>query len=58
MKADVAASPIQPIEVAGCNTIPELFHRRVAEWGARTAFREKRLGKGIGLVGKHGEAPC
>jgi long-chain acyl-CoA synthetase len=44
MKADVAASPIQPIEVAGCHTIPELFHRRVAEWGARTAFREKRLG--------------
>jgi long-chain acyl-CoA synthetase len=44
MKADVAASPIQPIEVAGCDTIPELFHRRVAEWGARTAFREKRLG--------------
>src|SRR5262249_14922014 len=44
MKADVAASPIQPIEVAGRDTIPELFHRRVAEWGARTAFREKRLG--------------
>ena len=44
MKADVAASPVQPIEVAGCGTIPELFHRRVAEWGARTAFREKRLG--------------
>jgi long-chain acyl-CoA synthetase len=44
MKADVAASLIQPIEVAGCETIPELFHRRVAEWGARTAFREKRLG--------------
>ena len=44
MKADAAASPIQPIEVAGCDTIPELFHRRVAEWGARTAFREKRLG--------------
>src|SRR5215472_4099655 len=44
MKADVAAGPIQPIEVAGCDTIPELFHRRVAEWGARTAFREKRLG--------------
>src|SRR5262249_31279534 len=44
MKADVAASPIQRIEVAGRDTIPELFHRRVAEWGARTAFREKRLG--------------
>jgi long-chain acyl-CoA synthetase len=44
MKADVAASPIQPIEVAGCDTIPGLFHRRVAEWGVRTAFREKRLG--------------
>ena len=44
MKADVAASPIQAIEVAGCDTIPGLFHHRVAEWGPRTAFREKRLG--------------
>jgi long-chain acyl-CoA synthetase len=44
MKADVAASPIEPIQVEGCDTIPQLFHRRVAEWGARTAFREKRLG--------------
>ena len=44
MKADVAGKPVQPIEVAGCDTIPRLFHRRVAEWGARTAFREKRLG--------------
>src|SRR6516162_5413384 len=44
MKEDVAASPIRPIEVAECDTIPELFNRRVAEWGERTAFREKRLG--------------
>jgi long-chain acyl-CoA synthetase len=44
MKADVAGKPVQAIEVAGCDTIPRLFHRRVAEWGARTAFREKRLG--------------
>jgi long-chain acyl-CoA synthetase len=44
MKADVAGKPVQAIEVAGCDTIPRLFHHRVAEWGARTAFREKRLG--------------
>jgi long-chain acyl-CoA synthetase len=44
MKADVAAIPDQAIEVAGCDTIPKLFHHRAAEWAARTAFREKRLG--------------
>ena len=38
------SKPVQPIEVAGCDTIPKLFQLRVAEWGARTAFREKRLG--------------
>jgi long-chain acyl-CoA synthetase len=44
MKADVAGKLVQAIEVAGCDTIPRLFHHRVAEWKARTAFREKRLG--------------
>jgi long-chain acyl-CoA synthetase len=44
MKADVAGKPVRAIEVAGCGTIPRLFHHRVAEWGGRTAFREKRLG--------------
>jgi long-chain acyl-CoA synthetase len=44
MKADVAGKPVQAIEVAGCDTIPRLFHHRVAEWEARTTFREKRLG--------------
>ena len=44
MKADVESKAVQAIEVAGCDTVPKLFHRRVAEWGARTAFREKRLG--------------
>ena len=44
MKADVAGRPFQAIEVAGCDTIPRLFHHRIAEWGTRTAFREKRLG--------------
>jgi long-chain acyl-CoA synthetase len=44
MKADVESKAVQPIEVAGCDTVPKLFHLRVAEWGARTAFREKRLG--------------
>src|SRR5262249_14597045 len=44
MKADVAAKPVQKIEVAGCDTIPKLFHSRVADWGPKTAFREKRLG--------------
>src|SRR5882757_8873973 len=44
MKADVETRAVQAIEVAGCDTIPKLFHHRVAEWGARTAFREKRLG--------------
>src|SRR5262249_36661714 len=32
------------IEVAGCDTIPRLFHHRIAVWRTRTAFREKRLG--------------
>ena len=44
MKADVEEKAVQTIEVAGCDTVPKLFHHRVAEWGARTAFREKRLG--------------
>jgi long-chain acyl-CoA synthetase len=44
MKADVLRKPVQAIEIAGCDTIPRLFHHRVAEWGAQTAFREKRLG--------------
>ena len=44
MKADVESKAVQAIEVAGCDTVPKLFHLRVAEWGARTAFREKRLG--------------
>jgi long-chain acyl-CoA synthetase len=44
MKADVEKKAVQTIEVAGCDTVPKLFHHRVAEWGARTAFREKRLG--------------
>jgi long-chain acyl-CoA synthetase len=44
MKADVESKAVQPIEVAGCDTVPKLFHLRVTEWGARTAFREKRLG--------------
>ncbi|MGB6539597.1 MAG: AMP-binding protein [Xanthobacteraceae bacterium] len=44
MKADVEEKAVQAIEVAGCDTVPKLFHHRVAEWGARTAFREKRLG--------------
>ena len=44
MKADVAGRPFQAIEVAGCDTIPRLFHHRIIEWGTRTAFREKRLG--------------
>jgi long-chain acyl-CoA synthetase len=44
MKADVEERAVRAIEVAGCDTIPKLFHHRVAEWGARTAFREKRLG--------------
>jgi long-chain acyl-CoA synthetase len=44
MKADVAATPVQAIEVAGCDTIAKLFWQRATEWGARTAFREKRLG--------------
>jgi long-chain acyl-CoA synthetase len=44
MKADVAGRPFQAIEVAGCDTIPRLFHHRIAEWRTRTAFREKRLG--------------
>src|SRR5438046_3127866 len=44
MKADVETRPVQAIEVAGCDTMPKLFQQRAAEWGARTAFREKRLG--------------
>ena len=44
MKADVERRAAQAIEVAGCDTVPKLFRQRVAEWGARTAFREKRLG--------------
>ena len=44
MKADVAGRPFQAIEVAGCDTIPRLFHHRIIEWRTRTAFREKRLG--------------
>ena len=44
MKADVETRAVRAIEVAGCDTIPKLFHHRVAEWGATTAFREKRLG--------------
>jgi long-chain acyl-CoA synthetase len=44
MKADVVARPLQAIVIAGCDTIPKLFQHRVAEWGSRTAFREKRLG--------------
>ena len=44
MKADVAGRTCQAIEVAGCDTIPRLFHHRMAEWRTRTAFREKRLG--------------
>ena len=44
MQADVETRAVRAIEVAGCDTIPKLFHHRVAEWGARTAFREKRLG--------------
>lgn len=44
MKADVAGTPVQAIEVAGCDTIAKLFRQRATEWGARTAFREKRLG--------------
>ncbi len=44
MKADVESKAVQAIEVAGCDTVPKLFQFRVAEWGARTAFREKRLG--------------
>jgi long-chain acyl-CoA synthetase len=44
LKADVERRAIQTIAIAGCNTVPKLLHHRVAEWGARTALREKRLG--------------
>ena len=44
MKADVESKAVHTITVAGCDTVPKLFHHRVAEWDARTALREKRLG--------------
>jgi long-chain acyl-CoA synthetase len=44
MKADVEPRPFGTIELAGCDTIPKLFHHRVGAWGARTALREKRFG--------------
>jgi long-chain acyl-CoA synthetase len=44
MNVEVRSVAAPPIEVEGCDTIPKLFDHQVRNRGARTAFREKRLG--------------
>ena len=44
MDIDVRAILGGSVEVEGCDTIPKLFEHQVRARGARTAFREKRLG--------------
>jgi len=43
MNVEVRAAPVS-VEIEGCDTIPKLFEHQVRARGARTAFREKRLG--------------
>src|SRR3974377_1347299 len=44
MHVEVGAASVVGVEVEGCDTIPKLFAHQVRARGARTAFREKRLG--------------
>jgi len=44
MNMDVQATSVGHVEIEGCDTIPKLFEHQVRARGARTAFREKRLG--------------
>src|SRR5262245_64654419 len=44
MNMDVRATSVGHVEIEGCDTIPKLFEHQVRARGARTAFREKRLG--------------
>ena len=44
MDTYLSAASVGPVAVEGCDTIPKLFEHQVRARGARTAFREKRLG--------------
>jgi long-chain acyl-CoA synthetase len=44
MNVEVGAASVVGVEIEGCDTIPKLFAHQVRARGARTAFREKRLG--------------
>jgi long-chain acyl-CoA synthetase len=44
MNVEVGAASVAGVEFEGCDTIPKLFAHQVGIRGARTAFREKRLG--------------